>query len=156
MSVEKVTLYSKILPNIKVFNSFICSKLVYVNGKLSTNKDSLVYTNDIVQLVVSKWYYIYYRWLSNWTVSRVRKFKYVSYRKGLAAKYKLMKAKKQRSRYTPSWIFNVQYDMVDVKSYLEVDYFTLSSMVIYEPYLFDSQPINDLPELRQNIYKLYN
>jgi hypothetical protein len=156
MSIEKTVLYSKLLPNNSVFNTFLVNKLVYLNGNLVTLGSRVVYTNDFIQLVVSKWYYVYYRWLANWTVARVRKFKYLAYRKGLASKYKLMKTRKQRSQYTPNWIFNTRFDLLDVKPYLEVDYFTLSTFVIFEPYLLNSQPINDLPEVRQNIFRLYN
>lgn len=102
MSVEKVTLYSKLLPNMYTFHTFMSNRLVYINGAVALNKDRLVYVNDFIQLIVSKWYYVYYRWLNNWTIARVRKFKYMSYRKGLASRYKLMKTKKQRSRYTPN------------------------------------------------------
>ena len=129
---------------------------MFLNGHVMHDGGRLVFPNDVLQLVVSKWYYIYSRWLSNWTVQRVRKFKYMAYRKGLATKSKLMKKKKTKSRYTPSWIFSVRYDLTDVKPYLEVDYFTLTSCVIYEPFMLTSQPINELPELRHNIYRLYN
>lgn len=67
-----------------------------------------------------------------------------------------MKTRKQKSRYTPNWIHNVRYDMSDVKNYLEVDYFTLSVFVIYEPFILNHQFINDLPQTRPNIFKLYN
>ena len=67
-----------------------------------------------------------------------------------------MKLRKTRSRYTPNWIFNVRYDLVDVKLNFEVDYFTLSSMFLYEPYLINYWTINDLSEKRQSIYRMYN
>ena len=102
MSVEKVTLYSKLLPNTRVFSTFVGSKLLFLNGHTVVDGGRVVFVNDLLQLIVSKWYYVYSRWLSNWTVARVRKFKYLAYRKGLASRYKLMKAKKQRSRYTPN------------------------------------------------------
>jgi len=40
--------------------------------------------------------------------------------------------------------------------YLEVDYFTLSSYVIYEPYLFYYLTPNNLNEVKNNIIRLYN
>lgn len=67
-----------------------------------------------------------------------------------------MKTRKQRSRYTPNWIFNVRYDLMDVRPYLEVDYFTLSAFYIYEPYLISNYPMNEFFENRQHIYRLYN
>ena len=46
--------------------------------------------------------------------------------------------------------------MSDIKNYLEVDYFTLSAFMIYEPFILNSQFINDLPQTRPNILRLHN
>ena len=78
------------------------------------------------------------------------------YRKGLASKYKLMKTRKQKSQYTPLWIHNIRYDISDVKPYLEVDYFTLSVFILYDPLFLSYITPNDFPDSRQNTYRLYN
>ena len=67
-----------------------------------------------------------------------------------------MKLKKQRSFYTPHWIHLARYDISDIKPFLEVDYLTLSTFVIYEPYLTYYYSPDDTPDLRSNIYRLYN
>lgn len=67
-----------------------------------------------------------------------------------------MKFKKQKSNYTPNWIFNTRYDISDVKPYLEVDYLTLSVFVIYDSSIFNFSTFNNLYNMRQNIYRLYN
>jgi hypothetical protein len=155
-SLERLVMYSKLLPDLNTFKVFLVNKLIYVGGRLAFTGNQVLYTNDFVQLIISKWYYVFYRWLTNWTIIRNRKFRRLVYRKGRAAKYKLMKTRKQRSRYTPNWIFNVNYDLTDVKPWLEVDYFTLSLFYIYEPYSINLYPVNDLASHRQNVYRLYN
>jgi hypothetical protein len=156
ISLEKTLMYSRLLPDVNALVTFIDSKLIYINGFCAWNTHVPVVKNDLVQLVISNWYYALYRWLLNWSIIRIKKFKRLVYRKGLASKHRLMKTRKQKSRYTPNWIHNVRYDMSDVKNYLEVDYFTLSVFVIYEPFILNHQFINDLPQTRPNIFKLYN
>lgn len=149
-------MYSKLLPDVKTLSLFTTNKLVYLNGGLVTDLDRLVYTGDFIQLLVSKWYYIFYRWLLNWTINRNRKLKKLIYRKGLASRYKLTKTKKTQSNYTPNWIFNTQYDLLDVRANIEVDYFTLSVFYLYDPFFINIHPINDLFSVRHNIYRMYN
>ena len=156
MAINKIIIYSRLLPDQSTFNIFQENKLIYINGKLLFNKNLLVVENDLIQLIISKWYYILYRWLTNWTLLRTRKFKKLIYKKGLSSKHKLMKNRKQKSQHTPTWIYNLRYDISDVKSYLEVDYFTLSTFVLYEPFLLVNYASDDLPDSRINIYKLYN
>ena len=155
MSVDKVVMYSKLLPDIKTLNMFMAKCMIYVNGSMSDSA-RIMYVNDIVQVIVSKWYYIFYRWLSNWTVLRVRKFKRLVYRKGLASRHRLMKTRKVKSRYIPKWVNWSKFDSSDIKNNLEVDYFTLSSIVIYEPYILDHHHFMELYENRSNIYRMYN
>ena len=155
-TLERVVMYSKLLPDMNSFTFFLNNQSIYLNGRMVYNPKRIIYVNDIIQLIISQWFYSFYRWLFNWTTLRVRKFKRLVYRKGLAYKYKLMKTKKQKSRYTPNWIFNVRYDLIDVRPNLEVDYFTLSVFYLYEPYLNQQYPINELSEKRHHIYRLYN
>lgn len=130
-------MYTKLLPDTNTFHIFLNKHMIYLNGVSSVFKDQLVYVNDLIQVLISKWYYIFYRWLRNWTILRVRKFRRLVYRKYSYTRYKEMKLRKTRSRYTPHWIFNVRYDMTDVRPNFEVDYFTLSAMFLYEPYLIN-------------------
>lgn len=67
-----------------------------------------------------------------------------------------MKQRKQRSSYIPNWINTIKHDFSDVKSFLEVDYMTLSVFVLYESnYLLYYTPL-DIKTVPFNIYKMYN
>jgi len=156
MSLEKTIMYSRLLPDLPTIHIFLNQRLIYLNGKFASTMKASVFQNDLIQLIVSKWYYIAYRWIANWTVKRHKKFKRLVYRKGLAGKHKVMKLRKQRSYYTPHWIYLARYDISDIKPYLEVDYLTLSAFVIYNPYLLYYYSPDDTPDLRSTIYRMYN
>jgi len=156
LSLEKVVLYSHLIPDVPTFNLFFTHQLVYVNGCIAFSKNFILDKDDLIQLIISKWYYIYYRWLSNWRHNRLQKFKRLIFRKSLSSKYKIIKLRKQKSYYTPNWIFLIKYDISDIKPFLEVDYFTLSASIIYDPLLFAFAPAEDLITYRTNTYRLYN
>jgi hypothetical protein len=156
MSLDRTIIYTRLVPDLLTLKTFLDQKLVYVNGLSVSNLQFLVYENDLLQLIVSKWYYAAYRWISNWTLRRVKKYKRLSYRKGLSSKYKLMKQRKQKSFYVPHWIYLTRYDLADIKPYLEVDYLTLSAILIYNPYITDYHSPTTIAEYRPNVYKLYN
>ena len=101
-ALERTIMYSRLLPDVKTLNLFIENNLIFLNGNSIYRTDRLIYQNDLLQLVVSLRFYIVNRWLSNWSIQRVRKFKRLVYKKGLAGKHKLTKTKKQGSRYTPN------------------------------------------------------
>jgi len=155
-SASNIILYSLLVPNYKTILSFQTKNFFYINGQVLHNVKQLVAPNDIIQIIVSLWYYIMFRWLHNWTLTRIKKFKRLVYRKGLASKYQLMKTKKRVSRYTPLWIFNTRYDNVDIKPYLEVDYLTLSVFLLHDPYLLVYYSPDNLPDMKLSIYRMYN
>lgn len=156
MTLDKIVVHSRILPDMETFHAFVSSRFLYVNGRAAIFPKEIMVVNDFVQILISMWFYVLSRWMLNWTKKRHNKFKRLVYRKGLAGKYTLMKERKQKSFYTPNWIYNVRYDITDVRPFLEVDYFTLSLTVIYEPYLTFYLPPDESIDCRLNIYRLYN
>ena len=156
MSLNRVVMYSRLLPDNPTVDAFLSKKLIYLNGRTVCSANTILVPNDIVQIIVSMWYYVTYRWIANWTLKRGKKFKKLVYRKGLAGKQKVIKLKKQRSYYTPNWIYLTRYDISDVKPYLEVDYFTLSTIVLYEPFTTFYFSPDETPDFRPTIYRMYN
>lgn len=156
MSLNRILMYSRLLPDNPTVCAFLSKRLIYVNGNMVYDPGALLGVNDVLQIVVSTWYYVMSRWMSNWTLKRNRKFKKLVYRKGLANRQKVMKLKKQRSYYTPNWIYLTRYDLSDIKPYLEVDYFTLSSVILYEPFTSYYFSPDESPDFRPTIYRMYN
>ena len=156
MSIFRTVLYSRLLPDNSAFNLFWDEKLIFLNGVLPSNKNTILAAGDLIQLVVSINYYITYRWLVSLTKERHRNMRKLVYRKGLARKYKLIKQRKQKSHYTPSWIYKNRFDFSDVKNFLEVDYFTLSAVVLYTPYMLSYHTYDNQLDLKINTFRLYN
>ena len=156
LHLSKLAVYSRIAPDYNTFTLFYNTNLFFINGSLPTNKNVICVLNDFIQLIVSKWYYIFFRWLSHWTLVRFRKIKRLIYRKGLSSRYKVMKSRKQKSNTVPDWIFLTKHDFSDVKPFIEVDYFTLSFSLVYEPYYSYYHAPTNLLSPKTNIYRLYN
>ena len=152
----RIIIFSKLLPDYATINLFKDKNFIFLNGRTIPELNTQITVNDFIQLVVSNWFYIYNRWISNTTLLRAQKFKRLVYRKGMANRYKIIKLRKQKSRYTPQWIYYSRYDNSDIKSYLEVDYFTMSMFMIYNPFIFDYTAPDDTIDLRISIYKMYN
>jgi len=155
-TLDKIVVYSQLLPDVSTVELFSSHGFIYVNGKVSTDTNTILIKNDFLQLVVSLWYYVITRWFLNWTNARIRKFKRLVYRKNKPLQYKIMKNKKQQSYYTPNWIYQTRYDNTDIKPYLEVDFFTLSTFILTDTYIQYYHKVDDMPDLRNSTYILYN
>ena len=131
----------------------ILEGLIYLNGCLAMNPDVRIFVGDIVQVVISLNYYIIYRWLTNWYFQHTLKLtKYIQYRSN-KSRYDLSK---QKSSKYPDWLFRSIGRHSDIPKYLEVDFFTLSSFMIYDPIQSLDQSFVTLLENRERIYDMYN
>ena len=148
--------YSRILPDYQTFKLFYRANMIFVNGNRPLHQGLNCIVNDFIQIVVSKWYYVFSRWLLNWNFIRSSKVKRLIFRKNLSSRFISIKSKKQRSRVVPDWIFLSKNDFSDVKCFLEVDYFTLSFFVLYEPYTTYYYSPTQLLLPKNYVYKLYN
>lgn len=155
-TVSKVLLYSQLLPDFESVRLFFDKKLVMINGNLISNQNFLTFQNDIVSVPVSYWYYVFMRWSNSWQINRFRKFNRLIYRKGLAYRYKVMKTRKSKSQHTPKWVLNYRLQTNDVVSYIEVDYFSLSAIIINEPYLVEFSKLTTLNRPKGLVENLYN
>ena len=50
----------------------------------------------------------------------------------------------------------MRYINEDVKLFLEVDYLTMSSFILFDPFTISYSPTTEFFENRTNIYRLYN
>ena len=155
-TLDKIIVYSQLLPDVSTTELFSSYGFIYLNGRVNTTINTVLIKNDFLQLVVSLWYYMITRWFLNWTNLRIRKFKRLVYRKNKPLQYRIMKNKKQQSYYTPNWIYQTRYDNTDVKPYLEVDFFTLSTFILTDTYIQYYHKVDDMPDLRNSTYILYN
>jgi hypothetical protein len=54
MIIDKVIIYSRLLPDLLTLDIFIRQRLVYLNGKYITSTSFITNENDLIQLIVSK------------------------------------------------------------------------------------------------------
>jgi len=153
---KNVILYSRLIPDLSMLKMLLSNKIIFLNHRLVSSYLIYVYKNDFIQLEITIWFYIFSKWMLLWTRARNMKFKRLVYRKSLAGKYKVMKQRKQKSYYTPKWIFLVNFDFIDVKPFLEVDYLTLSFFIVYDFRFFYFYKPEAFTENKLNIYRLYN
>jgi hypothetical protein len=125
----------------------IDNKYVYLNGNLVTNGFTMIFPNDFLQLIVSLRFYILHRWLHMLAFQRFNSW--------LRRYYKTYRIKKQlfkdfTFRSLPDSVLNLQNSFHDVPKTMEVDYFTLSSFVLYS-----SKEYNLTHPLPINVFRLY-
>ena len=155
-SLRNVMLYSRLVPDLATLKLMLNNSIVFLNHKLVGDWGIFIYKNDFIQFEVTIWFYIFSKWVLLWVRSRNSRFKRLVYKKSLAGRYRVMKQRKQKSRYTPKWIFLIDFDFIDVKPFLEVDYMTLSFFVIYDFRFFLFYRPEVFTENKLNIYRLYN
>ena len=152
----RTIIYSHLLPDFETINLFKDKEFIFLNGILISNLEAQTVPTDFIQLIISNWFYIYNRWIANTTLLRSQKLKRLIYRKSLARRYKVVKLRKQKSHYIPKWIKYSRFDYSDVKTYIEVDFLTMSAMIIYNPYIIDYTAPDSIIDMRGPIYRMYN
>lgn len=144
---------SHFVTDIQLSKLLINSNVVFVNGILSNNDNLSLFKGDFIQIIVSLKYYIIYRWMLNWN-----KYKRTRLLKLAKVKFKKqgMMRDKQKSTNLPDWVLTSRIKSFDIPKYLEVDYFTLSTFVLYEPFLLnDFNPLS-VVDSRIEIFNMYN
>nr|AEV66668.1 rps4 [Oxytricha trifallax] len=153
MQLDNVLTLSKFFPDRNWSIFFIREGLVFINGFKVRNIFEQLFKNDFIQLVVSLKYYVVYRWLLNWQVIKKNRFKNKVHKK---LNFKNLSEDKQKSKNLPLWILKHKNIREDVTKYLEIDYFSLSFFILYEPlYLTDINPLSFL-NVRFNVINLFN
>lgn len=152
-SLLRVVLNTHFVYDLHTSLTMIQSHLVFVNGICSVNPSLQLHLGDFIQIPVDLKYYVLHRWLVNFNLHKRLRLTKLSQSKNNKSRYDLSK---QRSTHLPDWIFKAGYRSFDIPKYLEVDYFTLSAFIIYEPFSpSDFNPLAHL-ESRTNILNMYN
>ena len=132
---------------------FLKHNLIYVNGLLSNNQNLQIFIGDFIQIVINLKYYIISRWFLNLNLKKKNKIKNVIKKKTHPYSHS---DEKKKSYNMPKWVLFNKNLFDDCANYLEVDYFTLSVFILYEPFLWsDINPYN-LLEQKFSIINLYN
>lgn len=130
---------------------FIENGYIFVNGVCERNPFLKLKVGDRVQLVINSNFYIFY------------KINLLKYLKKLAKiKFKVWKIHKikfnfykQLSKSSPNWLLNMNNYKNDIPSYLEVDFLTLTSIVLFKPFYYHHINFFLLKFISPYMFKLY-
>jgi ribosomal protein S4 len=131
---------------------FIDSQLIFINGVCCINRDLQIFANDLLQLIVTFKYYIVFRWLLNNMAKIKKRIKRASWKN----KHRKRDEHKQWSHRLQKWVLPHKYLNLDIAKYLEVDFFTLSAYVLYDPFLWNDLDHYNILNVRYGIINVYN
>lgn len=150
-SLKNVLLRSNFFFNERDMSFFLKNSYIRVNNKIIKNEFHSLKINDVVQLNFDKFYFFYYRGVIdniNKNLGKLNKY------------YQLVDQKKydydKQHKFTaPKWISNLIYFRDDVPNYLELDFLTMSVIILYKPFFFEFN-INNIKFLNFYQRRLYN
>jgi hypothetical protein len=126
----------------------IRNNLVYVNKNICNDVFARIQTYDNINLVFTKKYFYFFKTMLN---NQLKLTSFLSYR---LWRYNRFRSNfyKQSPISLPTWINKVSYFYYDVPNYLEVDYITLSLMIVkpISKSLYSSKSANVF------LFRLYN
>lgn len=152
MKLANILLRSRLIPDKLHTNYFIENGLIYLNGLNCWNPSILLFIGDFIQMIINLKYYITYRWLLNWSLKKKFKLKIKLKKKFTIAS----RDEKTRSKTFPDRILINENLYDDVPQFLEIDYLSLSVIVLYEPFLFSDINVYTWIGNKFNIANLYN
>jgi ribosomal protein S4 len=153
LQLGNVLLKTRLLPDMNSTNLFIEHCLVFVNGMVCNNASFQIFTGDFIQLVVSLKYYILYKWFLNWEFKKVLRLRHIAKKKLIIRQNA---DEKTRSHLLPKWILFSKNSFSDVSKYLEIDYFTLSIFILYEPFRWSDVNPFTFADTKFGVINLYN
>ena len=126
---------------------------VFLNGLRCSNGDIILHKDDFIQLAVSVKYYILFKVLLNDLKARKERLS----RFATINKVKLLKPNSGLfNQRFPNWIRNLIFSFYDIPKYVEVDFFSLSVFLLYEPFFFTDFSLPNANLLTSNVINLYN
>lgn len=153
MRLFNILLRTRLLNDHNLCFLFIKNNLIYVNGHLCSNHNFQLFVGDFLQLIINLKYYILYKWFLNLSIKKKNKLRNVSKKK---MHFSVDSDEKKRSNSLPKWILFSKNSFDDVAKYTEVDYFTLSAIILYEPFNWSDINTYNLIDQRFGIINLYN
>jgi hypothetical protein len=153
MRLINILIKSRLFNNFNISNFFLKNNLIFLNGYLCNNANMQIFCGDFIQLIINLKYYILYRWFLNLSLKKKNKLKNVLKKKH--TNFNQLDDKK-KSYSLPKWVLHSKNIIDDVPSFLEIDYFTLSLFVLYEPFNWNDLNSYNLIEQKFSIINLYN
>lgn len=150
-SLISICLRSQLFFNENDVNFFLKNKYILINNTPATNIISVLNIGDRLNIVFDKYYYYYYRnVVNNINYSMIKLGNY-----NFIMDQKKHDFNKQSKSHTPKWLTNLMYFREDIPNYIEVDFLSMSLIILYKP-LFNELDFNKLKFLNYFQRHLYN
>jgi hypothetical protein len=140
-----------VLDQITALN-FIDNRLIFINGVCCSNRNLQLFPNDCIQLIVNLKYYVMFRWLLNFSIRMKKRIKHFSWKN----KQRKRTEGKQWSHRLQRFVLPHKHLTLDIAKYLEVDFFSLSAFILYDPFLWNDINRNNILNVKYGIINVYN
>jgi len=105
---------------------------VFINGFMVTNPQIIVVKGDFVQLLVHIKYYMIIKWRhSAAIIKKTRAYRFAKRK----FRPKDVRVGADRNYNYPDWLLKLRFYDSEIPSFVEIDFFTLSFLVIYNPFV---------------------
>ena len=105
---------------------------VFINGFMVTNPQTILVKGDFVQLLVHIKYYMIIKWRHSVSIiKKTRAYKFAKRK----FRPKDIRMGADRNYTYPDWLLKLRFYDSEIPSFVEIDFFTLSFLVIYNPFV---------------------
>lgn len=132
-NVRHALLYAKFFPDMWAIDDASKANWIYLNGEPCQNLEIFIFAGDFIQLVVSMQYYIASKWMWNWHKLRIARLTRVFYKRTRIPQRAIGLRK---PRELPDGYEELYLTSSKLPDVFELDYFTLSLFVVYDPHRF--------------------
>jgi ribosomal protein S4 len=147
-----VLVKSGFFANFKDACFFIKSGYVIVNNAIVTDFNYILNLTNNIKIIYNKYYYFYFRKSLNDIIVNIGKYS--------SFLWKINKNKfnmnKQQPMQIPSWIARYIYFKDDVPKFLEIDYLSMTLIILYYPYEFLDLDFYNMKFVNLYFLRLYN
>lgn len=150
-SIKNILLRSQLFFNEKDIDFFLKNLYVKVNNKTIYNCFYNLKVYDYISIDFDKFYFFYYRKVINNMNHYLAK---LSNYHQLHEKKKYDYDKQQKTTF-PKWVSHIMYFKEDIPNFIEIDFLTLSMVILYKP-VFSELNINNMKFINYFQRRLYN
>lgn len=125
--VLNILLRSQFFFNENIIFEFIKKQLVYINGYLCATSFTVLSPHDVLQIVPSSNFFLYYKWNIIFLNARLNRFFYFT-RYWVRRSFRTYP--KESSRRIPHWVIYRKFSFYEIPNYFEVDFLTLTVILL--------------------------
>lgn len=148
-NLKNILIKSQLTLNWILTSTLLSLKFVRVNGVCVNNWDAQLFPFDVIQLAISRSYFIYYKWSS---LSQKHVFKRFIYFTKFWRQRQFRPYPKQSSYRIPHWVIHMKFRHDSIPPFLEVSLNLLTAIVL-RSYYYNIQFYNSLL-LNQTLYSV--